>query len=226
MIDIPGYEGRYAVTSCGKVWSYKNKKFLKQSCRNKYLSVNLCNGKTNKSYSVHRLVALAYIDNPNRFPQVNHKDENKSNNCINNLEWCSAKYNVNYGTRGERTSEIRGKKVICIETGIIYKSTGEAARKTGINQALIHNCCSLKAKQAKGKHFFYLDYYYNHKDELKKTVKTVLVYCEQNNTYYENCKEAGDAFGIRNNAVWKVCVGEMKQTHGLTFKYVEKAVII
>lgn len=103
MKDVVGYEGLYAVTSCGKVWSYRRQKFLKPGVNHKgYLFVNLCkNGKV-KCSRVHRLVAEAYIPNQDNLPQVNHKDENKSNNCLQNLEWCDNKYNHNYGTINER----------------------------------------------------------------------------------------------------------------------------
>ena len=98
MKDVKGYEGLYAVTSCGKVWSYRNKKFLEPDISNSgYLRVSLYKNGKMKHYSVHRLVAEAYIPNSENLPQVNHKDENKTNNCLQNLEWCDAKYNMNYG---------------------------------------------------------------------------------------------------------------------------------
>ena len=103
MKDVVGYEGLYAVTSCGKVWSYKNKKFLKPLTDiNGYLYVNLFKDGKMKHYKVHRLVAEAYLPNPNNLPQINHRDENKANNCLQNLEWCDAKYNSNYGTRNDK----------------------------------------------------------------------------------------------------------------------------
>ena len=103
MKDIKNYEGLYAVTSCGKVWSYKRKRFLKPKA-NKYgyLFVSLWKDNELKNFYVHRLVAEAYIPNPENLPQINHKDENKANNCLQNLEWCDAKYNANYGTRNEK----------------------------------------------------------------------------------------------------------------------------
>ena len=103
MRDVKGYEGLYAVTSCGKVWSYMSQKFLTpfNNARG-YLKVGLFkNGKV-KNFYVHRLVTDAYLPNPDNLPQVNHKDENKANNCLQNLEWCDAKYNSNYGTRNEK----------------------------------------------------------------------------------------------------------------------------
>lgn len=99
MKDIKGYEGSYAVTSCGKVYSYINEKFLEPVCEsNGYLRVNLYKDGKMKHYYVHRLVAMAYLPNPENLTEVNHKDENKTNNCLQNLEWCDHKYNINYGT--------------------------------------------------------------------------------------------------------------------------------
>ena len=106
MKDIKNYEGLYAVTPEGEVWSYKRKKFLKPLVdKNGYLRIMLCKDGQRKMYSLHRIVAEAYIPNPENLPQVNHKDENKTNNCLQNLEWCDAKYNINYGTRNEKTKK-------------------------------------------------------------------------------------------------------------------------
>ena len=82
MKDIRGYEGLYAITSCGKVWSYRRKKFLKPGViQGGYLNVVLTNKDgQQKNHRVHRLVAEAYIPNPEGKEQVNHKDENKYNN--------------------------------------------------------------------------------------------------------------------------------------------------
>lgn len=113
MKDIKGYEGIYAVTSCGKVWSYKYKKFLTPIAdRYGYLYVNLSKDGQSKKYKIHRLVAEAYIPNPDNLPQVNHKDENKTNNCLQNLEWCDAKYNINYGTCITKRSNSRKKPIL------------------------------------------------------------------------------------------------------------------
>lgn len=118
--DIKGYEGKYQVSNLGRVKSlpkfHRTNKFyssigymskekilkpLKQSCN--YLQVDLCdvNGKRRKKY-IHKLVAEAFIPNPNNYEYVNHKDEKKTNNKIDNLEWCSFDYNLNYGTRNAR----------------------------------------------------------------------------------------------------------------------------
>lgn len=156
MKDIKGYEGKYAITSCGKVWSYRSKKFLK-SCKDRsgYLAVTLCKDGTRKNYNIHRLVADAYLPNPNNLPQVNHKDENKTHNYINNLEWCDSTYNVNYGTRNKRVSRARSKTVICVETNIVYYSPVEVEQTLGIGASSIRKCCRGKLHTAGGYHWRY-----------------------------------------------------------------------
>lgn len=105
MRDIPGYENLYAVTNDGQVYKKKTGRLTKGSI-NKYgyYVTSLTKDGISKNYLVHRLVAMAWLPNPDNLPQVNHKDENKENNCVDNLEWCSAEYNTNYGTRNFRAS--------------------------------------------------------------------------------------------------------------------------
>lgn len=113
MKDIPGYEGLYAITSCGRVWSYRHGKFLKDSDSRGYRRVVLSLGNERKAFNIHRLVAEAYLPNPENLPCVNHKDENKSNNSVNNLQWCSILYNNTYNDRhlkcAQKISESRKK---------------------------------------------------------------------------------------------------------------------
>ena len=114
---IVGYEGQYEVSSYGRVRSLdrydKMNRFWKGRILNLhtgtggYLFVGLSSNGNEKNYLVHRLVAQAFIPNPNNLPQVNHKDENKANNAAENLEWCNKTYNENYGSKKER--EIKTK---------------------------------------------------------------------------------------------------------------------
>lgn len=99
--DVVGYEGLYAVSNMGNVMCVKK---LKPSPRGGYPGVVLSKNGKRESKSVHRLVAEAFIPNPERLPVVNHKDEDKGNARADNLEWCTAKYNMNYGTIRERRS--------------------------------------------------------------------------------------------------------------------------
>ena len=110
--SIPGYEGLYEVSNLGRVKRIKRydrfnhkivSKLLKPSYNtNGYYIVQLSNNGFKKSKLVHRLVAQLFIPNPDNLPQVNHKDEDKTNNIVDNLEWCDSKYNNNYGTLQQR----------------------------------------------------------------------------------------------------------------------------
>lgn len=130
---IKGYEGLYSITRDGKVYSHINNKFLKQSHKHRYPTVNLYKNKVYKTFRIHRLVAETYIPNPNNYPQVNHKDENKSNNSVENLEWCTPSYNINYGGRNKKFS----KCIKCVETNKIYPSLNVLARELGVGQGSI-----------------------------------------------------------------------------------------
>ena len=103
--DIEGYEGLYQVSNEGRIKSLKrhhvrNDRILKQSKdKDKYKRVDLRKDNVSAIKRVNRLVAKAFIPNPNNYPVVNHKDENKENNSVDNLEWCSISYNNDYGSR-------------------------------------------------------------------------------------------------------------------------------
>ena len=114
--DIPGFEGKYQVSNTGQVRTLNYKrtgqtKILKQGIgTHGYKIINLYKNHSSKTYTVHRLVAQAFIPNPNNYPVVNHKDENKHNNAVWNLEWASYSYNINYGTARDRRAKTRGKE--------------------------------------------------------------------------------------------------------------------
>lgn len=154
MRDIKGYEGIYAITSCGKVWSYRRKIFLKPSPdKDGYLRVSLMKDGQKKNVFIHRLVADAYISNPNGLPQVNHLNEIKTANYINNLAWCDAKENDNYGTRNKRIS----KPVYCAELDKIFESQTAAADALGLDRRSISKCCIGTYKSTGGYHFKYAE---------------------------------------------------------------------
>ena len=107
--DIKGYENKYQVSNTGKIkaLNYRNTgKEREISMKNNkgYYEVALWKDSKRKMFLVHRLVAQMFIPNPDNLPQVNHIDENKTNNCVDNLEWCTQLYNNLYGTRLERVS--------------------------------------------------------------------------------------------------------------------------
>lgn len=154
MKEIKNFEELYQVNELGQIWSIKNKKYLKQTlCKNGYLYVGLHKNKIRKNILVHRIVAEAFIPNPNNLPEVNHKDENPQNNSVNNLEWCDSRYNKNYGTSIQRRKEKLSKKVYqyTLDGELVREwiSATEAGRN-GFSQSNINNCCLGKAKTYKG----------------------------------------------------------------------------
>lgn len=157
---VIGYEGKYEVSNMGRVRSLDRMIICKDGHRHKmkgrvlrfnnrtYKMVQLCQ---EKGLYVHRLVAQAFIPNPNNLPCVNHKDENKYNNRVDNIEWCTQKYNVNYGSASEKSSKGYIHPARRIEQRTIYgelvntyKSLGEAARQSGISGGNICECCQQK----------------------------------------------------------------------------------
>lgn len=171
--DISGYEGLYQVSNTGKVRSlnYKGtgkKKILKTGntgYKRLYKMVNLHKNKKQKPHYVHRLVAEAFIPNPNNLPYVNHKDENPDNNAVWNLEWCTPKYNANYGTAIERMSKtkmgqnmggdnINARKIKCVELDLVFDSIADAKRWLGKGD--IQSCLRGKQHTAGGYHWTYI----------------------------------------------------------------------
>ena len=151
MKDIKNYEGLYAITSCGKVWSYRSKKFLKPKTNNSdYLLVKLSKDKETKYFLIHRLVAEAYIPNPNNYDTVDHIDFDKTNNCVNNLQWMSRSEN----TRKRR--DCGSKPVRCIELNTIYPSAREAARCLNLDHSSIGKVCRGEYKTTGGYHWEYV----------------------------------------------------------------------
>lgn len=127
--DIKGYEGLYQISNLGRVKSLKTGKIRKQCYdKDRYLKIELSN-KTQKSLKIHRLVAQAFIPNPLNLPQVNHKDGNKLNNNVNNLEWVSPSENTRHRIYVlNKNSLYPCKKVTCIELNKKFPSISEGAR--------------------------------------------------------------------------------------------------
>ena len=153
--DIEGYEGLYQVSNLGNIKSYRpNNKYFGQSehllklsaINTGYYSVTLYKeNKEKHKYLVHRLVAMAFIPNPKNLPYINHIDENKTNNNVNNLEWCDALYNNNYGTAIIRKIDTVSRPVNQFTLNrkhiASYKSSKIASELLGINRANIQQAC-------------------------------------------------------------------------------------
>ena len=146
MKSIPDYEGLYGISADGQVYSNRRNRFLKPKIdKYGYKVVALSKNGNRLHRTVHRLVALTYLSNPLNLPCVNHKNENKLDNRVENLEWCTVKYNDNHGTRNMRMAKSKCKRpiVCCTADGktIIYDGVKDASRKTGIAHSQISKHC-------------------------------------------------------------------------------------
>ena len=152
---IKGYESLYEVSDQGRVRSLKfgKERILKPGRMSKgYLFVSLYKNGEQKKCKVHRLVAKTFIPNPDNLPEVNHKDEDKTNNKVSNLEWCDRKYNQNYGTGIQRMAEKHSKPVLqYTKSGEFvreWKSASDVERTLGYLQNYISSCCTGRYKYA------------------------------------------------------------------------------
>lgn len=156
--DIEGYEGQYQISNYGRVKSLnynntKKEKILKFGKNTGgYLHVVLCKDGKIKNYLVHRLVAQAFLPNPNNYEEVNHKNEDKTMNHLENIEWCDRKYNINYGTRTERQAKTLAKAVnqYSLDGKLLatFPSIHEVQRVLGFATQCISKCCIGKLKTA------------------------------------------------------------------------------
>ena len=165
--DVAGYEGLYLVSSEGEVYALpkavnngrgvgvRKGKFLKPGTRGKdgiyYKFVVLTNRDGAKQHSVHRLVAGAFLENPDRFDVVNHKDKDTFNNCVENLEWCDQQYNNEYGHNKRVLQYLNGIKIA------EYKSATYASKLTGIGRTSICNALNGWSSMAGGYEWKYCD---------------------------------------------------------------------
>lgn len=169
------YKGIYQVSNLGRIKSleridgsnrHTKEKILKiYNNRYGYKYIRLSKNGNIKYFTIHRLVAHVFIknDNPKEKKYVNHIDENKENNNVDNLEWCDSKYNSNYGTRNERIANTKlfNKKIAQYDTDEnlikIYNCIRQAERETGVSHQTICACCKGKQKTSGGYIWIYMD---------------------------------------------------------------------
>ena len=164
--DIKNYEGIYQISNEGRVCSLKfgKNKILKNRRCLGYWQVVLYKNGVGKPQTIHRLVAEAFIPNPNNLPCVNHKDENRANCISDNLEWCTYEYNSNYGTRNERNSENLINREDLSKQVYQYTLDGELVKiwesahecgRNGFTQSCVSKCCLGYTKTHKGYRWSY-----------------------------------------------------------------------
>lgn len=167
--DIEGYEGLYQISNLGRVKSLpklhkfvhgyyltKEKILSPRVCgtQREYLAVVLHKNEKNKQYKIHRLVAMAFIPNPCGYNEINHKDENKGNNMVDNLEWCTRSYNVNYGSRIEKQRKTLIKPVAAYDAigNFVqsFDSLAEAALFANVDGSNISRACKKEGRLSGG----------------------------------------------------------------------------
>lgn len=152
--DVQGYEGLYQVSNTGQVRGVKRGKTLKpHKSKAGYLEVTLSKQNTFAYFLIHRLVAQAFIPNPEGKPQINHKNGVKTDNRLDNLEWSTRSENQRHrfsvlGQRGHTARPVR-----CVDTNEVYPSAKLAAQKLGLCRSAISLCCLGKRKSTGGYHF-------------------------------------------------------------------------
>ena len=257
--DIKGFEGRYQVSNMGRVRSLdmvlegknwqssdpfeyqRSGKVLKpMKQRNGYYRVCLRHNSKAKYFIIHRLVALAFIPNPNKLPCINHKDEDKANNVVSNLEWCTHKYNSNYGTRNERLREYSISNVMRpvvqydMEGKVIdtFESLSDAANKTGIPNADISGVCKGRRKTTHGYVFKFLNHdapkrkiskeynnpFIRHAETLRKKVVQYDLSGHIVDTF-DSITEACNKTGISSWCIHGTLNAKRPHTHGYVFKF-------
>lgn len=164
--EVLGYDQLYEVSNMGRVRTrfVKGKGYTKDYIilnpldnGNGYLRFNWRSNNKQRTIYLHRLVAELFVDNPRHLTEINHLDENKHNNCANNLEWCTHKENCQYGTRNIRVAEKTRKKVLCVETGQIFSSMKDAAIYLNVGNTAISNCLNGRSETCCNYHWRYAD---------------------------------------------------------------------
>lgn len=241
--DINGYEGLYQVSNLGRVKSFSKTvnnypnctRVLPEKIRiggvNKALGYRMLSlskdGKT-KQFFVHRLVAEAFVPNPNNYPMVNHKDEDKTNNNSSNLEWCTAKYNMAYSNVFGCAKKKNSKPVrqYDFDGNFIkeYASANEAGRELGVMPYCISFCCQGKIGSVKGYLWKYANENYAKKMHTRARSRRVVQMDMRGNiiNIWLSLKDAANGTGSNASSIGGCCNGRRKSTNGYKWKYYDE----
>ena len=218
--QIDGFP-KHWISSRGRVYSFEKNKFIGRMATHGYMIVGIYG----KVYYIHRLVAQTFLSNENNFPIVNHKDENKSNNNAENLEWCTQLYNTNYGNSIRKMRENRPKtKVIYTKDGvdIEYESMTEAAKATGHSRESIYVMCK-KPYMLKG-----YDFTFRYANKPPKPIvstligKPVKMFKDGYEKTYESITYAADKNHCSKNTIKKHIKNKKPDKNGFYWELLEK----
>lgn len=226
--DVVGYEGLYKVSNMGRVYSCPNRIhngmiLNADKYKTEYYHVALSRQGKKKFIMVHRLVAQAFIPNPNNLPFVNHRDESRTNNCVDNLEWCTPKYNCTYGkvSRENRIANSKlGRAVVQMSLNgkdiAVFPSLSEASRRFGVSVSNIATACTGSVNTSAGFKWRYVNDTIPH-----CKAKRVAQYTLDGEyiTTFPSVKSAAKAVGSAMNAISETCKGHRKTSHGFIWKY-------
>lgn len=233
---IPEFELLYEASSEGRIrsvskvikmynggeWTRRGTVLRPHLNRSGYLQLHLCkNGKT-CPFTVHRLVATTWLENPEGLPEVNHKNEIKTDNRVVNLEWCSRGYNITYGTARERTGRANGRPVVRFTLGgkkmDEFYSGYEAQRQLGILEQSINLCCLGRHQQAGGFRWKYKDddspfekYRPREKPVIQRSMDGKVI------AKYDSILKAEKSTGINN--IGACCRGKIQHAGGFIWRY-------
>lgn len=237
--DIKGYEGLYQVSNFGRIKSVKEfnyQKILKLSkndARGGYMQVVLCKNGVTKMFRVHRLVAMMFLPNPENLPQVNHKDENKENNSVDNLEWCTMEYNLEYSDVAHRWVSCglkqieKMKKPVCQydRYGYLikeYESIRDAERETGVLSQGISRCCMGKQSYSGNFVWRYKNDSFDKYNTVCASEQRVAQYDLNGNFIREWCslKEIERCCGFNHSAISRCCKGMVRKSYGYIWMFI------
>lgn len=203
----------YQVSNKGKVMNLKTGRVIKNSIDyNGYMSVNLWKNNKLKHFRVHKLVAQAFLPNPLKLPQVNHIDECKTNNDANNLEWCTASQNIRYSIY----RQYRKINQLSLDGEFIkqWESISQIAKKLGIGNSHIIQCCKGERKQAYGYKWQYTD---GLNQQRSKRPVAALTKDGEFVAKYKSAAEASRCLNICVQSIIDCLNGKYKSTHGFMF---------
>lgn len=220
--EYEDYTGLYEISNKGRIkaLTYKGKKkehILKPRKNLKgYEMVKLIKSGIGKEKLVHRLIAEAFIPNPENKPYIDHINTITNDNRIENLRWVTAKENINNPITRNKIGA-KGKAVICVETQEIFKNAKQASEKMNLNRVSVSNCLKNSKSTCGGYHWEYIEKEDDSQKEYKNSKK---VLCVEDNIIYSSVSEASKKTNINSTSISRCCNGKLKTAGKKTWKYI------